>query len=33
MLGWDQYRFNKKRDVTCYAKLVFLHPVRIPEKA
>jgi hypothetical protein len=25
MLGWDQYGFNKKRDGTRYAKLVFLH--------
>jgi hypothetical protein len=28
MLGWDQYGFDKKRDRTHYAELVFLHPVR-----
>jgi hypothetical protein len=27
MLGWDWYRFQKKRAETCYAKLFFLHPV------
>jgi hypothetical protein len=27
MLGWDQYRFDKKCIRTCYAELVFLHPV------
>jgi hypothetical protein len=27
MLGWDQYRFHKKRAGTCYAELVFFHPV------
>jgi hypothetical protein len=27
MLGWDRYRFDKKRVRTCYAELVFLHPV------
>jgi hypothetical protein len=27
MLGWDQYRFDKKRAGTRYAALVFLHPV------
>jgi hypothetical protein len=27
MLGWDQFRFHKKRDGSRYAKLVFLHPV------
>jgi hypothetical protein len=27
MLGWDQYRFHKKRAGTRYAKLVFLHLV------
>jgi hypothetical protein len=27
MLGWEQYVFYKKRARTCYAKLVFLHPV------
>jgi hypothetical protein len=32
-LWWDRYGFHKKRDGTRYAKLVFLHPVWIPEKA
>jgi hypothetical protein len=27
MLGWDWYRFHKKRTMTHYAKLVFLHAV------
>jgi hypothetical protein len=27
MLGWNWYGFNKKRVGTCYATLVFLHPV------
>jgi hypothetical protein len=27
MLGWDQYRFHKKRIGTRYAELVFLHSV------
>jgi hypothetical protein len=27
MLGWDRYRFDKKRARIRYAKLVFLHPV------
>jgi hypothetical protein len=27
MLGWDRYRFYKKRAGTCYAQLVFLHLV------
>jgi hypothetical protein len=27
MLGWDRYRFNKKRVVTSKDELVFLHPV------
>jgi hypothetical protein len=27
MLGWDQYKFHKKRAGTLYAELVFLHPV------
>jgi uncharacterized membrane protein YsdA (DUF1294 family) len=27
MLGWDQYRFDKKRARTRNAKLVYLHPV------
>jgi hypothetical protein len=26
-IGWDQYRFDKKRSGTRYAELVFLHPV------
>jgi hypothetical protein len=25
MLGWDQYRFNKKRAGAHYTELVFLH--------
>jgi hypothetical protein len=33
ILGCDRYGFHKKRDGTRYAKHVFLHPVRIPEKA
>jgi hypothetical protein len=27
MLRWDRYGFDKKRIRTCYAKLMFLHPV------
>jgi hypothetical protein len=27
MLRWDQYGFDKKCARTCYAELVFLHPV------
>jgi hypothetical protein len=27
MVGVGPYRFDKKRPGTCYAKLVFLHPV------
>jgi hypothetical protein len=27
MLGWDRYRFDKKRVGTCYAELIVLHPV------
>jgi hypothetical protein len=27
MLGWDECRFNKKRDGIPYAELMFLHPV------
>jgi hypothetical protein len=27
LLGWGQYRFDKKRAGTRYAELVFLHPV------
>jgi hypothetical protein len=27
MFGWDWYGFNKKRDGTRYAELMFLHPV------
>jgi hypothetical protein len=27
MLGWDRYRFDKKRVGTCYTELVLLHPV------
>jgi hypothetical protein len=27
MLGWDQYRYQKKCVGTCYVKLVFLHAV------
>jgi hypothetical protein len=27
MLGWDQYRFHKKRARTRYAELVFFHPL------
>jgi hypothetical protein len=27
MLGWDRYRFNKRRTETCYAELLFLHLV------
>jgi hypothetical protein len=27
MIGWNVYRFHKKRVKICYAKLVFLHPV------
>jgi hypothetical protein len=27
MFVWDRYRFDKKHAGTCYAKLVFLHPV------
>jgi hypothetical protein len=26
-LGWDQYRFDRKHAGTCYAEVVFLHPV------
>jgi hypothetical protein len=25
MLGWDRYRFDKKRVRACYAELVFFH--------
>jgi hypothetical protein len=28
MLEWDRYRFDKKRVMTRYAELVFLHPIR-----
>jgi hypothetical protein len=28
MLGWERYRFDKKRIRACYTELVFLHPVR-----
>jgi hypothetical protein len=28
MLGWDRYRFNKKHVGTCYAELLFFHPLR-----
>jgi hypothetical protein len=28
MLGWDWHRYDKKRAETCYAKLVFLYPMR-----
>jgi hypothetical protein len=28
LLGWDKFRFNKKRVRTCYAEHVFLHQVR-----
>jgi hypothetical protein len=28
MLGWDRYGFHKKRFSTCYAELLFFHPVR-----
>jgi hypothetical protein len=27
MLGWDRYGYDKKRAKTCYAELVFLHPM------
>jgi hypothetical protein len=27
MLEWDRYGFDKKRNKTLYAELVFLHPV------
>jgi hypothetical protein len=27
MLGWDQYRFDKKHTGTRYAELVFFYPV------
>jgi hypothetical protein len=27
MLRWDQYGFDVKRSGTCYAELVFLHPI------
>jgi hypothetical protein len=33
MIGADRYGFHKKRNGAHYTKLVFLHPVRIPEKA
>jgi hypothetical protein len=26
VLGWDQYRFDKKLIGRCYAEVVFLHP-------
>jgi hypothetical protein len=28
MLWWDRYGFHKKCTETCYAELVFLHPVK-----
>jgi hypothetical protein len=27
MLEWDRYGYDKKRAGTCYAELVFLHPM------
>jgi hypothetical protein len=27
MLGWDRYRFDKKRAETCYVELLFLGSV------
>jgi hypothetical protein len=27
MLGWDKYQFDKKRERTCYAELLLLHPM------
>jgi hypothetical protein len=27
LLGWEWYRFDKKCVGTCYAELVFLHPL------
>jgi hypothetical protein len=27
MLGWNQYGFDNKHAGTCYAELMFLHPV------
>jgi hypothetical protein len=26
-LGWERYRFDKKRTGTCYAEILFLHLV------
>jgi hypothetical protein len=27
MFGWDRFGFSNKRDGTCYAELVFWHPM------